>query len=122
MLAVNGKVRIGTNQISEQSQYYNEYMLSVDGIVITEKVVVSVSEWSDNVFDEKYNLMPIDKLSNYISENKRLPDIPCEAEVMKYGVDLGALNAKLLKKIEELTLYVIELKREVIELKKQNGR
>jgi hypothetical protein len=94
-------------------------MLSVDGTVIAEKVIVSVSEWADNVFAQNYKLMPLDKLNEYITNNGKLPDIPSESEVKKDGVDLGALNVKLLKKIEELTRYVIELKKENQEIKSQ---
>lgn len=118
-LAVNGKVRIGTREVHSMSPYYNEYMLSVNGAIITDKVIVSSGEWADFVFNEDYKLMTIEDLANYINKNNKLPDIPNEKEVMENGLDLAKMNAKLLQKIEELTLYIIELKSENNLIKKQ---
>ncbi len=117
-LAVNGRVRIGANQVSQSSDYYDDYMLSVDGTIITEKVVVSASEWADHVFNDSYNLMPLLELKKYIEKNKKLPEIPDETEIKNSGVDLAEINARLLQKVEELTLYLIELKSENEEIKK----
>jgi hypothetical protein len=61
--------------------------------------------------------MPLDKLEKHIKANKSLPGIPTEKEVLENGVKVGDMQAKLLEKVEELTLYVIELKKENEELK-----
>ncbi len=87
-LAVNGKVRIGENEVSELSDYIEEYMLSVDGAIIAEKVVVSVSEWADSVFEPDYALMPLDVLSEYIKTYNRLPAIPNVSYTQPLGATL----------------------------------
>jgi len=65
-----------------------------------------------NRIDSTYYLMPLDKVERYIKENSHLPDIP-SAEDVKDGYELGAMNAMLLKKIEEMTLYIIELEKRI---------
>jgi hypothetical protein len=84
-----------------------------DGRVEAKKLKISQSIWSDFVFDSTYNLMPIGELAQFISDNKHLPDVPTQAEVYSNGIDQGETNAMLLKKIEELTLYIILLKNEI---------
>lgn len=97
------KVGIGTSTIPAA------YTLAVDGKIICEEVKVDMSEdWADFVFEDNYNLMSLKDLDNYIQENKHLPEIPTTAEVEKNGISVGEMNAKLLQKIEELTLYTIE--------------
>lgn len=81
-----------------------------DGRVEAKKLKISQSIWSDFVFDSTYYLMPIEELAKFISENKHLPEVPTQSEVYSNGVDQGETNAMLLKKIEELTLYIILLK------------
>ena len=56
--------------------------------------------------------MPLSELESYVEANKHLPEIPSEQEVIENGINIGEMNALLLKKIEELTLYVIDLKKE----------
>ena len=63
----------------------------------------------DYVFEEDYNLRTLEATKAYIEENKHLPEIPSAAEMEANGIDLGDMNMRLLKKIEELTLYQIEL-------------
>jgi hypothetical protein len=104
-----GRVGIGT--LNPQSE------LAVNGTITAKKVKVTLNGWSDFVFADNYKLMPLNKLEKYIKTNKSLPDIPKEKEVVKEGVNLGEMQAKLLEKVEELTLYVIELKKENEELK-----
>jgi hypothetical protein len=74
-------------------------------------------EWYDHVFHKDYPLMPLNLLDEYIQKNKHLPGIQTTEEVMKDGLDLGNMNALLLKKVEELTLYTIQLKKELDETK-----
>lgn len=105
-----GNVGIGTESPSEK--------LSVNGNISTKKVIVTQLGWSDYVFNDDYKLKPLSDVANFIKENKHLPDIPSAKEVEKRGVDLGENQALLLKKIEELTLYVIDLRKEIEILKK----
>ncbi len=75
--------------------------------------------WSDYVFDKTYKLRSLKSLESYINENKHLPEIPTAAEVKDKGISVGDNQALLLKKIEELTLYVIELNKKNIALTSQ---
>jgi len=65
-----------------------------------------------------YNLMPLKELEQYILQNKHLPDVPTQDEISKNGIDVYEMNAVLLKKVEELTLYVIELEKRIDEMEK----
>ncbi len=97
----NGNVGIGT--ANPQS------LLAVKGTVTAQKVVVTQTGWSDYVFDKNYSLLPITELKSFIVDHKHLPDLPSAESVAKNGVDLGDNQSVLLKKIEELTLYIIQL-------------
>ena len=100
-----GNVGIGTTNPT--------YLLSVKGTIGCGEVIVeNVTGWADFVFEDDYNLMPLQELDSYIQENRHLPEIPTTEEVEENGISVGEMNAKLLQKIEELTLYVIELKKE----------
>jgi hypothetical protein len=78
-----------------------------------EKVTVELySSWADFVFDKEYSLMKIDEVEKYIAEHKHLPGIPSSTEVKKEGVNVSEMFAKQMQKIEELTLYMIEIKKE----------
>jgi hypothetical protein len=97
-----------------------DYALFVGRGILTEKVKVAIrttNDWSDKVFASNYELMPLQVLKKYIRENKHLPNIPSADEVVKSGIDLGEMDAKLLAKIEELTLHVIRLEEEITTLK-----
>lgn len=114
---LSGKVQIGN--VSTTS---NQYDLFVEKGILTEQVKVAVKstgEWSDYVFEEDYNLMPLRELENYVSKNKHLPNVPSAEEVVKEGINMAKMDAKLLEKIEEAYLYIIELKQEVEQLKTQ---
>lgn len=71
-----------------------------------------VADWSDKVFEPGYALKPLTEVEQFIRQNKHLPGIPSAESVVREGVDAAQLNARLLEKIEELTLYMIELKKE----------
>ena len=114
MLSVNGNVGIGTSN----SQGYK---LAVNGTIRAKEVKVETG-WAGFVFKEGYQLPTLEEVENHINEKGHLPNIPSEAEVRANGVDLRAMNAKLLQKIEELTLYVIELRKEINELKVRTGQ
>ncbi|MGL4630889.1 MAG: hypothetical protein ACRCVT_06750, partial [Leadbetterella sp.] len=98
----------------------SDYKLAVAGNIIAEKIKVkNKSSWPDFVFEKSYKLQPLEEVEQYIQANKHLPEIPSAAEVAKEGQDVGEMNRLLLKKVEELTLYLIELEKKNKEL---NGR
>ncbi|SDX69245.1 hypothetical protein SAMN05444410_1275 [Hydrobacter penzbergensis] len=99
-----GNVGIGTSLPSEK--------LSVNGNVRAQKIIVTQTGWSDYVFEPAYQLRSLTDVERFIKKNRRLPEIPSQKEVEEKGVSIGDNQAMLLKKIEELTLYVIELKKE----------
>jgi len=66
-----------------------------------------------------YNLMPLKELEQYILQNKHLPDVPNQDEISKNGIDVYEMNAVLLKKVEEVTLYVIEQQKQIVELENE---
>lgn len=106
----NGSVGIGTSSPDAS------FKLSVNGKIRAKEIKVE-SNWSDFVFKPDYNLMTLTELESYINTNGHLPDIPAESEVTANGVEIGDMTSKLLQKIEELTLYVIEQKKEIDFLK-----
>jgi hypothetical protein len=96
-----GNVGIGTTDTKG-------YKLGVNGSIHSKSVVVDLIGWSDYVFKKDYQLPTLAEVKAYITQNQHLPDMPSEAEVIKNGVDLGEMNKLLLKKVEELTLYLIQ--------------
>lgn len=94
--------------------------MAVNGEILAKSVRVNTGSeyWPDYVFSSDYELMSLDDLENYIEDNKHLPGIISAEEVGSQGdVDLGEMNVKLLEKIEELTLYIINLQKQIDELK-----
>jgi len=115
----------GDGRVSIGNLNPNSYKLAVDGKIGARGVKVTLDPqwWPDYVLDSSYKLMNLDKLQIYIDKNKHLPNIPSAEEVRKNeGVELGEMNVKLLEKIEELTLYVIDLKKEIEAIKKENAQ
>lgn len=111
-IKMSGKVGINTD--NNFTGDYN-YTLAVSGGILTSEVYVKeVDEWHDEVFDADYQLMPLRELSDYIMINKHLPDLPTEAEVLEKGYNVAEMEGLLLKKIEELTLYSIELQNQLL--------
>lgn len=108
----NGNIGIGTN-------YPGTYKLAVEGTIGARKVKVIQAGWADYVFDSAYQLQPLHQVEQYIRENKHLPEVPSAATVQKEGLDLGDNQAVLLKKIEELTLYIIEQNKKIEPLQQE---
>jgi hypothetical protein len=103
---VNGTQLIGGNA----ERIATGYSLSVAGKIIAEEVKVQLrAAWPDYVFAKDYKLLPLDELEQSINKNKHLPNIPSAAEVEKEGISLGDMNKRLMEKVEELTLYIIDL-------------
>ena len=89
-------------------------MLTVYGKIVTsEVVVIPYSNWADYVFDSEYKLMPLNAVEEYIKEHHHLPNVPSAATVDKEGANLGELSVIQMEKIEELTLYIIELEKRI---------
>jgi hypothetical protein len=121
-LRVTGSETItGTLTIGSVTTNAN-YKLFVQTGILTEKVKVAVSttsNWSDYVFNKDYKLLSLGEVETYIKKNKHLPGVPSAEEVVKDGIDMATMDAKLLEKIEELTLYMIEMKKENSDLKQR---
>lgn len=96
------------------------YKLAVEGVVGARKVKVTQESWADFVFKPGYRLPSLQEVEDYIRLHQHLPDIPSEEEVSSDGLDLGEMNKKLLQKIEELTLYMIDMKKENEKMKEQH--
>ena len=94
--------------------------LAVDGTITAKEVKVQINVWSDFVFADDYNLRPLSEVNKFIQTNGHLPEIPSEQEVKENGVSLVEMQVKLLQKIEELTLYIIEQDKKIKELEKNS--
>lgn len=106
-----GRVGIGTNDPDQA--------LTVKGKIHTNEVIIDMLyPIADYVFHPSYNLMPLHEVEQYVITNSHLPEIPSAAEVSKNGLSLGEMQNKLLQKIEELTLYVIEQDKKIERLEK----
>jgi len=120
----SGRVMIGvpTTQFSTLP-YSGGYNLYVTGGILTELLAVATnSPWADFVFKKDYKLESIEDLDAFITKNHHLPNIPTSEDVKKEGIDVAKMDSKLLEKIEELTLYVIELKKEIKDLESQKNK
>lgn len=113
-VSINSRLRIGS--LKPTSPYAN-YKLSVDGDIIAKRCVIQVSNWADYIFADNYSLPSLDDVETYVKEKKHLPGVPSEAEIKEKGVDMGEMNKILMQKVEELTLYIIDLKKEINALK-----
>ena len=105
----DNKVYIGD---VKPSGAFADYRLGVDGSIVAKRCVIQMTDWADFVFKPDYELMPLSEVEAFIKENNHLPDIPEEKAILENGMDVSEMNKLLLQKIEELTLYMIELKKE----------
>lgn len=111
-----GDVFIGTNDFVKGSGY----KLRVGGKIYSEEVRVQLqANWPDYVFEKNYKRLSINELEKYVTEHKHLPNIPSSEDIEKNGQHLGEVQRLMLEKIEELSLYIIELKKEIDVLKLQ---
>jgi len=99
-VAFNGNVGIGTQTPTSK--------LSVNGPIRASEIKVEASPWPDFVFKDDYDLPTLQSIKKFIDENGHLPEVPTADQVEKEGVELGKFNAILLKKVEELTLHLIQ--------------
>jgi len=91
--------------------------LYVNGTLKAHEIEVKLTTWADFVFEEGYNLTPLEEVEEFIEKNNHLPNVPSEKEVCNEGINLAEMDAILLRKIEELTLYIIELEKKIAEKK-----
>ncbi|WP_421876477.1 hypothetical protein [Marinoscillum sp.] len=110
-ISSSGNVGIGTQNPS--------YRLEVAGTVRANTFSAVAPPWSDFVFEPEYKLLTLEEVEQHIQEKGHLPEIPSEAEVTENGINLGEMNAKLLQKVEELTLYLIEQNKQIQAQQKQ---
>lgn len=114
VFSYDGRMGIGTNKVNDAN-----YRLFVEQGIRTRKVKVDMDTWPDYVFTPGYKLPSLDTVSAFIQTHGHLPEIPSATEVKKEGINLGDNQATLLRKIEELTLYIIDQNKEIQLLKKQ---
>lgn len=112
-LFTTGNIGIGTKDTKG-------YELAVNGKIHTKEVAVDLDGWADYVFEANYNLPSLQQVENHITEKGHLMNIPSAAEVAEKGIQLGEMNAKLLEKIEELTLYTIDQEKQLKAQKAKN--
>jgi hypothetical protein len=114
-ITATGNVGIGTTSPNQ--------MLTVNGTIYGKEVKVDLSvPGPDYVFEENYKLPSLEEIKTYIDQHKHLPEVPSAKEMEANGINVGEMNMILLKKVEELTLLMIELKNENTELKKENEK
>lgn len=101
------------------------YRLYVQDGIMTEKLKVALrnsADWADYVFAPEYKLAPLDEVETFIKANNHLPNVPSADEMAANGIDVTKTSAKLMEKIEELTLYMIDLNKQVQALKVENEK
>lgn len=120
----DGKVSIGLDPNNPNSYpratFSGDYNLYVGKGILTEKLTValrSTDDWADYVFTDSYDLLPLSEVEKHIEEKGHLPNVPSAEEVTQSGIDVAKMDAKLLEKIEELTLYIIQQQKEIKELR-----
>ncbi|MCL2327054.1 MAG: hypothetical protein FWC39_00930 [Bacteroidetes bacterium] len=131
VVVMNGDFGLGTETPSQKlhvvgKSYFTDNVgigysnptvkLDVNGIIRAHEVKVCLTQGCDYVFEKDYKLMPLSELSTFVKTNKHLPEVAPAAEMESEGINLSEMNALLLKKIEELTLYIIEIEQRLSEV------
>ena len=117
----SGKVSIGLDP-SDPTTFAGDYKLYVEDGILTEKVKVAwrnSADWADNVIADHYTLMPLSELEAFVREHHHLPNVPSAEDVTENGFDLAQMDARLLEKIEELTLHLIDQQKQIAALEAQ---
>lgn len=112
----DGQVIIG-DQAPANGTVHADSRLAVDGKLLAKSIYVTSNGWADFVFEPGYQPMTLPALESYLQKNKHLPYIPSAQEVEANGINVADMNAKLLQTVEELTLHVIALSKQVEQLK-----
>lgn len=117
-LAVDSAGAVMINTLSEKKPGYE---LNVNGQIVAEEVLVQNStNWPDYVFADDYSLRDLSDVEAFITTHKHLPDVPSAVDMEKDGINLGEMDKTLLRKIEELTLYLLEIRKDVERLRQEN--
>jgi len=109
-----------TNSVGIGTSNTGSHKLAVEGTIGAREIKVEVGTWSDFVFNKDYELKDLEEVETFIEENNHLPDVPSEKEVLENGIALGEMDATLLQKIEELTLYMIEMNKRMKSVEDEN--
>ncbi len=124
-LHTNGNFYWGTGRSATRPDYYAMFLdgdtgnLGLRGKLTANEVNIKPGGWADFVFETNYRLRTLAETERFIKENKHLPEIPSAEEVNANGVDLGEMNVKLLQKVEELTLHLIQQQKELTLIKEE---
>ncbi len=118
----DGKIVMGKEQITGGPLDNSAIRLTVDGGIACKKLNVTLNNWADSVLAPGYYLMPLDSVSSFIQINGHLPNVPSEQDVKANGTDLAQTDVILLAKVEELTLYMIQMQKRIAELEVQNQK
>ena len=112
-MVIDGAGNMALGDIEPQTGF----RLAVQGSVLAEEVMVALeADWPDYVFSEEYELMSLEKTEDFINQNHHLPNIPDAEAVKNEGLEIGEMQRKMMEKIEELTLHIIELNKRIKEL------
>jgi hypothetical protein len=114
------EVREASNalEVYNTSSTLKQFKVTGNGEVFARRYTTTLNNIPDYVFKEGYNLMPLNELKTFINSQQHLPNIPSEKEFQKDGVDIGELNRLLLEKVEELTLYILQLEERISKIEK----
>lgn len=112
----NSFVGIGDDANGVWLKFFNNKIMRVNGAIYATSINVKTNVWSDYVFDKDYALMSLEEVEKFIKTNGHLPGVPSAKQVFEEGIDLAAMNAILLQKIEELTLLMIEQNKKILQL------
>lgn len=93
---------------------------AIEGKLTAKEIEIKINTGADHVFYHSYNLMPLSEVETFVKENKHLPEIPSEKQMQEDGLNINDMQIKLLQKIEELTLYVIEQDKRIKALEEEN--
>ena len=115
---VNGQLTVNNDATISGKLTANK--IRVNEMLSAKEIKVQLANpWPDYVFSKEYNLLPLNQVEEYINENQHLPNVPSAVEVEENGIELGKMNAILLQKMEEMTLYILDLQKQIDELKKR---
>lgn len=122
---INSRQLIITNNTNDpylviQNNNLKVLQLDSDGLLRSRKVKVDVFNWPDYVFDKDYSLLSLKDTEHFINEHGHLPGVPSANKIESEGLDLAEMNKVLMRKVEELTLYIIDQNRRIEELEKIN--
>ncbi len=123
LVIIDDKIGLGTDNLFCTD--CSDYRLFVKDGIRTEKIKVDIAAnngWADYVFEQDYNLMPLTEVEQFIKQNGHLPEVPTTAEAIANGIELKEMNILLLKKVEELTLYSIELQKRIEALESKTAK